>query len=305
MLKRWKILLPAILAAFMLCIFLPGKENETQLSGSGEDASAKEMIRLMLPEEESALSAAGEAVTATAEGELCDLLLPDYEAPEINDSPKSYSVSGEHNILIYHTHNTEAYTPTEDSQYTPSGSYRTYDESNNVVAVGDVLAEELTKYGFNVIHDKTDHEPPKLSTAYDRSVVTMEKYAREYPDIDIFIDLHRDACDAYSSDDYLTIDGKQCARMMFVVGKGEAFEIKPDFEKNYAFANALSETLNGYSEGLAKKICVKKGRYNQHIGNLSCLIEIGQNKNTLNQAKNSARLFAKAMSQTVKVDNTQ
>ena len=86
---------------------------------------------------------------------------------------------------------------------------------------------------------------------------------------------------------------------------GEAFEIKPDFEKNYAFAKALSETLIGYSEGLAKKICVKKGRYYQHIGNLSCLIEIGQNKNTLNQAKNSARLFAKAMSQTVKVDNTQ
>ena len=64
----------------------------------------------------------------------------------------------------------------------------------NIVTVGERLAELLRdRYGISVIHDTTDHEPPKLSTAYSRSVETMEKYKEEYPSITIFIDVHRDA----------------------------------------------------------------------------------------------------------------
>jgi stage II sporulation protein P len=91
--------------------------------------------------------------------------------------------------------------------------------------------------------------------------------------------------------------------MMFVVGKGEKFDDKPDFKTNYSFANSINQQLSAMDDGLVRNICIKTGRYNQHIGELSCLIEIGHNRNTLEEAKNSAELFAKALSKVVSVDN--
>ena len=77
-------------------------------------------------------------------------------------------------ILIYHTHTTEAYTATKAFPYVQTGSYRTADPSKSVLAVGEALAERLrVQYGFSVIHDTTDHEPPSLKTAYERSEKTM------------------------------------------------------------------------------------------------------------------------------------
>ena len=68
-------------------------------------------------------------------------------------------------ILIYHTHTTEAYTATKESSYVQTSSYRTADPSKSVLAVGEALAERLrTQYGFSVIHDTTDHEPPNTAS---------------------------------------------------------------------------------------------------------------------------------------------
>ena len=80
-------------------------------------------------------------------------------------------------ILIYHTHTTEAYTQTADSPYKQTSAFRTNDADKSVLAVGEALKEVLEKeYGYIVLHDTTDHEPPKLSTAYTRSEKTMAAY---------------------------------------------------------------------------------------------------------------------------------
>ena len=97
-------------------------------------------------------------------------------------------------VLIYSTHSTEAYTQTDENEYEPSSEWRTEDESRNIIAVGAYLARELTeKYGFAVIHDTTNHEPPDFYTSYNRSLDTMERLKEQYPSIDVFIDVHRDA----------------------------------------------------------------------------------------------------------------
>ena len=117
-------------------------------------------------------------------------------------------------ILIYHTHTTEAYFPTAEFAYRKTSSWRTDDETRNVVAVGERLRQILEEdYGFAVIHDTTNHEPPKLSDAYARSEQTMLAYAAQYPSIEVFIDLHRDA---YGSDpkaptDCVTVNGQALA----------------------------------------------------------------------------------------------
>ncbi len=208
----------------------------------------------------------------------------------------------EPSILIYHTHTTEAYRQVPPDLYEESGEWRTHNNKKNVVAVGEKLAGLLReKYGMNVIHDVTDHEPPKLSSSYSRSVKTMEAYKKQYPSITMFIDVHRDA---YGSDegkkDYLIVNGKETARLMFVVGTGEGatgsgFGEMPDFKSNYALAAAISTSLRAVHPQLARDIRVKSGRYNQHISDQCLLVEFGHNMNTLEQALNSVEYLAQAI----------
>ena len=206
-------------------------------------------------------------------------------------------------ILIYHTHFTEAYTPTKSTGYVETSAFRTNDTKNNIVAVGDALTGALEKYGIEILHDKTNHEPPKLGTSYERSIVTMLKYQKKYPSIEIFIDVHRDAYELPAGQtentDYAVIDGKRVARIMFVVGTGEGktgegFSEKPDFKENYALAKAISDQLNAINPALTRPIRVKTGRYNQHVGRC-LLIEVGHNCNTLEEALNATEYLAQAI----------
>ena len=197
-------------------------------------------------------------------------------------------------ILIYHTHTTEAYTATKASPYVQTSSYRTRDAGKSVIAVGEALAQRLrTQYGFSVLHDTTDHEPPSLKTAYERSEVTMRSYLERYPSLVLFIDLHRDA--SSDTSDYVLVDGRPTARLMCVVGQGTKYEEKPDFDRNYALASSLTEHLRLIQSRLARDVRVKTGRYNQHVGQLSLLIEVGHNANTLEQALNAVPALAESL----------
>ena len=205
-------------------------------------------------------------------------------------------------VLIYHTHTTEAYRQNPLAPYEESGEWRTHDAQKSVVAVGDKLAGLLRdEYGLNVIHDTTDHEPPKLSTSYSRSVLTMEAYKERYPSITMFIDVHRDAYGKEEGKkDFIVVDGKENARLMFVVGTGEGatgsgFKEMPDFKANYALAAAISTRLRQIHPELARDVRVKAGRYNQHISSQCLLVEVGHNMNTLEQAMNAVDHLARAI----------
>ena len=53
-------------------------------------------------------------------------------------------------ILIIHTHGTEAYLPAAGEEYTPSDPFRTTDPGRSVIRVGDVLCSVLEEYGLRV-----------------------------------------------------------------------------------------------------------------------------------------------------------
>lgn len=214
-------------------------------------------------------------------------------------APETISLGGDlPRILIYHTHTTEAYTQNDTYKYEESGSWRTHENEKNIVAVGELLTKILREqYGCNVIHDITNHEPPKLTTAYSRSLTTMEKYKSQYPSLTMFIDVHRDAG---KDPAYVIIDGKRVARMMFVVGTGEGatgtgFKEMPDFESNYALALDITNRLASVNERLMRNIRVKTGRYNQHISSQSLLVEVGDNANSLEEALNAMPYLARAI----------
>lgn len=230
----------------------------------------------------------------------------------LSTKSKPMNLSGKDpRILIYHTHTSEAYTATAKMPYEETTEWRTDDQEKNIVRVGDEIAKQLKeKYGLAVIHDKTDHEPPKLGTAYERSLETMKKYAEKYPSIELFIDVHRDAYmlkEGEENTDFISIDGKKCAKVMFVVGTGEGqtgagFKEKPNYKENYALALAISEKLKGINEKFARPIRIKPGRYNQHIGKRALLIEMGHNANTLEEVLASVPHVAKAIAMAVNDD---
>ncbi len=209
-------------------------------------------------------------------------------------------------VLIYHTHATEAYTPTDQYSYVSTSEWRTDNATRSIIAVGEELARILRDdYGISVIHDTTDYEPPKLSTAYERSETGMLYYREQYPSIQLFIDIHRDAYETESgTSDYVLIDGVRTARMMFVVGTGENYDDKPNFDATFSLAEDLSNRLSAIDERLVRSIRVKTGRYNQHISDGCVLVEVGHNRNTLEEALNAVRLLAQVIAESANVPRT-
>lgn len=259
------------------------------------------LLALYLPSAAEAEVPLAEPVLTEVETEALAMLLPESKPLSVESVSFSSGVSLRGNlpkILIYHTHTTEAYLPTERFAYTESSRWRTNDSSRSVVAVGALLKELLeTKYGFCVLHDTTDHEPPKLSSAYERSEQTMLRYKEQYPSLELFIDLHRDAFGKESTTpvDFITVDGEETARIMFVVGQGEKYTDKPYFDNNYRTAERVTSYLNAIHSKFARPIRVKTGRYNQHIAPNSLLIEIGHNANTLEQALHAVPYVAEGI----------
>lgn len=239
-------------------------------------------------------------------------LAPDNDALQLNPSAQPYEnehtdevvviqsevlrdetpIRNGKRVLIYHTHTHEAYAMEYAGQYVPLEEWRTDDEDHNIVRVGTELTALLEARGFEVVHDKTDNELDDLSIAYERSLVTLSAYEGEA--FDLYIDMHRDA---YSEGQIQTCshDGERAATLMVLIGSGENFNVKPFYKENYAFALDLTDAVNGICPGLCRDVMVKTGRYNQHFGANSILVEVGNNQNTLSQALASMPVLADAI----------
>ena len=229
---------------------------------------------------------------ASAENEHTDEIVSDVDIeilPETVIAPES---GKKPRVLIYHTHTHEAYEQVADDPYVALEAWRTADEAHSVVRVGEELASLLRERGFEVVHDATDHEQNELSTAYTRSLKTLQSYDVPF---DLYIDLHRDAYVKNSGPQTVSAGDKQIARLMVLIGSGETFDVKPHYSENYAFAAALTAELNCALDGLCKDVLVKKNRYNQHIGVHSILIEAGNNRNTLSEVLASMPYLADAL----------
>lgn len=103
------------------------------------------------------------------------------------------SLEDNKDIIIFHTHTCESYTPSEQFNYEMTGSYRTTDLNYTVARVGTELEKYLTGYGYNVIHDQTYHDYPAYSGSYGRSLTTVKNILSSNTDAQVVIDLHRDA----------------------------------------------------------------------------------------------------------------
>ena len=205
-------------------------------------------------------------------------------------------------ILIVHTHGSEAYTMPPGQEYEPSGESRTTDTSLNVVRVGDELAKTLEEAGLTVLHDPTLHDYPEYSGAYGRSLDAVNAYLAEYPTISFVLDVHRDAISDGDGTPYKVVSGVaglNAAQMSFVIGTDGGGLEHPDWRENLKLAAAIQQRLTEDYPTLMRPITVRNSRYNQHTTPGSLLVEMGAAGNSLDEALLSARLLGKALAETI------
>lgn len=210
---------------------------------------------------------------------------------EIGDTPQ---------VLIYHTHATEGYEPADRGYFDLEGTWRSTDPSENMVAVGDVLASVLTEKGMGVIHDGTMHDDPSYNGSYQRSAVTISGYLGEYPSISVCLDIHRDAIEPSETEiikPTAVIGGKKAAQIMIIAGCDDGSMNMPDYWENLRFAAALGDKLEELYPGICRPILFDYRKYNMDLSPGLLLIEIGATGNTLEEAKYSAELLANAIAE--------
>lgn len=215
---------------------------------------------------------------------------------EINNSILEQELNiNKGNVLIFHTHTCESYTPSEQYQYQQTGNFRTTDLSFSVARVGDELSNYLTSFGFNTYHDKTYHDYPAYTGSYTRSKETVENILKGNSS-DIIIDLHRDAIGSKSNyDPSVKIGEDTVAQLMFVIGTNGGGLYHPNWQSNLKFAIEIQQKANEMYPGLFKPMIVRNSRYNQHLGKAACIIEVGATGNTLEQCLTSMKYLAKVL----------
>ncbi|MCH5324137.1 MAG: stage II sporulation protein P [Eubacterium sp.] len=206
-------------------------------------------------------------------------------------------------VLIIHTHTTEAYEPNyEDGYYDESFDGRTLDPGYSVVGVGAAMAQALADNGIGVVHDGTLFDEPLYNGAYSRSGERIKELLTEYPSIRIVIDLHRDGI--ADGDTRIApvadIDGQQAAQVMIICGADDGSGILPDYLDNLGFAAAVQQTAEQMYPGLTRPLLFDYRIYNQDLGNYNVLIEVGAFGNSPEQARYSGTLMGNALAELIK-----
>ena len=226
-----------------------------------------------------------------------------HTAEELNaaiGSPPAFTLTDTDapQVLIMHTHTTESYLPFTGSYYDKTYASRSTDNSENMSAVGEVIASGLRSYGIGVLHDTTQHDYPSYNGSYERSYITVSNYLKEYPSIKVVLDVHRDAIIA--NDGTITapvaeIDGKTAAQVMLIAGCDNGKMNHPNYLKNLSFAAALQTQMESDHPGLTRPVLFDYRYYNQSLTTGSLLIEVGGHANTLAQALYSAELIGDSL----------
>lgn len=191
-------------------------------------------------------------------------------------------------ILIYHTHSQEGFLDSVPG-----------DASTTIMGVGEWLTKILTEqYGYQVLHHLGQYDLESRNDSYSVALTDLEAILREYPSIQVVIDLHRDAMPE-NVHLAMNLDGRPTARFMFFNGLSRtkktgniAYLYNENLDGNLAFSFQMQKAAMEYYPGLTRKIYLKGYRYNMHLRPRSLLIELGAQNNTVEEAMNACEPLA-------------
>jgi len=206
-------------------------------------------------------------------------------------------------VLIFHTHSTEMFIDSNPA-YPMTG----------VMGVGRYLAQILATYhGIETLHytgrfDIVENRS-RIQGSYERMEPVIRQILADNPSIQLVIDLHRDGVRDHVPAFVHYVDGVPAAQIMFFNGlsrqnrNGQAVDIhrlpNPYQTENLNFSFRLQLAANQLYPGLARRIYLRQFRYSLHMMPLSTLVEVGNQHNTQQQAKNAMHHLANIIAEVV------
>ncbi len=224
--------------------------------------------------------------------------LSDEEAQQYLEAENPVQIDSDGpQVLIMHTHATESFEPYDTDTYDTRHTWRTTDNTQNIVAAGEVMAEAIRSYGIEVLHDETQHDYPSYNGSYERSAVTVQDYLEKYPSIKVVLDVHRDAVqrDTTLVKPVTEIDGRKAAQLMIIAGCDDGTMDMSNWSKNFRFAAGMQDAIESRYPSLTRPIFFCYRKYNQDLTTGSLLIEIGSHGNTLEEVLYTAQLAGDAI----------
>lgn len=189
---------------------------------------------------------------------------------------------GQAQILLYHTHASEAFTAA-------SGDLASF--GGTVVTLGEELVRLLEEnYGLQVLHHRDVYDLPRRY-AYSKARPVIEKMIAESSGLQLVVDLHRDGVPR--SKTTAELEGKEYARLLLVVGSHN-----PGYRENLALALRLQSELEAVLPGLSRGIYQQDFTYNQDLHPCALLVEVGGHENSIDEALLSLPYLAEALART-------
>lgn len=220
----------------------------------------------------------------------------DADPESVLEEPLSFSLDENGpQILIMHTHTTESYSAEE---YEIGAPDRNLDETKNVSAVGEAMADIFRKNGIETRHNMTVHDYPSYNGAYQRAATTIKGDLAGYGGIKVVLDVHRDGItknDGTKVKLVTDINGEKTAQVMLVVGTN-ANLAHDNWRENFKFASKIQAKAIEMYPSLMRPIDVRQERFNEQLTNGSLIVEIGTNGNTLEEAQRAGRYIAEVIS---------
>lgn len=197
-------------------------------------------------------------------------------------------------IYIYSSHQKEEYSKEymEDYNVNPDvflASHIMQEKLNNKGIKTIVMEDDITAY---LDKNKLDY-----SKSYQASRNFLLPAIDKYPTVKLFIDLHRDSTPEDVST--VTIDSKKFAKVMFVIGKEYC-----TYESNLAVANNINDKIVEKYPSLSRGVLQKEGYgvngvYNQDLKDNIILIELGGDKNNLEEVTNTIDILVEIIGEYV------
>ena len=190
-------------------------------------------------------------------------------------------------VYIYNSHQGETYSSLylEDYNIVP-----------DVLIAANMLKDKLDNVGIEAIVENSNilkyMKENNLNHAgsYIASKYFLTNIIKKYPNMELYIDLHRDA--APHEVTTTTINGKVYAKVLFVIGLDNS-----TYENNLSIVTKINNIIQNKYPTLTRGILKKQGYgvngvYNQDLSNNLILIEIGGNENNIEEVNNTLDLIA-------------
>jgi len=183
------------------------------------------------------------------------------------------------NIVIYATHTSESYVPTDGKQSIPA--------DGGILDVGQEFRNSMKKRGIRAVFDRTVHDPHDAG-AYRRSRQTAVRLIRENMPVAAKFDVHRDGVPKHLYE--TKVEGDRMVKVRIVIGRRNQ-----NFRVNKELAYKIKAIADRAYPGLIKDIFIGRGSYNQDLSPRSLLLEFGTFGSDKELAKKSTEYMAEVI----------